>query len=191
MGRKLSFSRYSSPSCSCYSCPSSLSFPFVCGAWLQKAETGAVFWNNAGTLKGERRSKLVAMRHKWSVDKGRRMEKRKDSVSNEQDVQNERYDRTREAKTVESSRERSWKQKEIYEKIEKKKLAGVEYRSTRERLNRRQSYRRGREPTEETQRCRNNRGIERETRIKLRGKSRRCGGRWGEKTEREKGLTGR
>ncbi|KYM88797.1 hypothetical protein ALC53_02562, partial [Atta colombica] len=35
-------------------------------------------------------------------------------------------------------------------------------RCTRERLNRRQSYRRGREPTEETQRCRNNRGIERE-----------------------------
>lgn len=44
------------------------------------------------------------MRRKRSVDKGRRMERRKDSVADEQDVQNERNDRTREAKTVESPR---------------------------------------------------------------------------------------
>lgn len=45
------------------------------------------------------------MRRKRSVDKGKRMERRKDgSVADEQDVQNERNDRTREAKTVESPR---------------------------------------------------------------------------------------
>jgi len=55
----------------------------------------------------------------------------------------------------------------------------------REKLNGRQSYRGGRGPTEETQRCRNNKGIEREAHIKLRGKSRRCGGWRREKTERE------
>lgn len=44
------------------------------------------------------------MRRKRSVDKGRRMERRKDSAADEQDVQNERNDRTREAKTVESPR---------------------------------------------------------------------------------------
>lgn len=39
-------------------------------------------------------------------------------------------------------------------------MASVKY--WRGRLNERQSYRGGRGPTEETQRCRNNRGIERE-----------------------------
>lgn len=61
----------------------------------------------------------------------------------------------------------------------------MKYWSVRGRLNRRQSYRGGRGPTEETQRCRNNRGIERDARIKLRRKNRRCGGWWGGKTERE------
>lgn len=67
------------------------------------------------------------------------MERRKDSTPDEQDVQNVRNDRTREAKTAESPRiEVKSREKEIYEKLvkKKKKTTGVEYcRSARERLN--------------------------------------------------------
>lgn len=62
----------------------------------------------------------------------------------------------------------------------------MEYcKSERERLNGKQNYGEEKGSTEETQRCRNNRGIEMEARIKLRGKNRRCGGWREEKTESE------
>lgn len=50
------------------------------------------------------------------------MQRRKDSVSNEQDVQNERNDRTREAKTVESSRNEVESRKRYTKKLKKKRL---------------------------------------------------------------------
>lgn len=59
------------------------------------------------------------MRHKRSVDKGRRMKRRKDSVPDEQDVRN---DRTSEAKTVQSLRnERRKAEKKDIRKIGKKR----------------------------------------------------------------------
>lgn len=87
------------------------------------------------------------MCHKRSVDnKGRRMERRKDSKPDEQDVQNER---TRKAKTVESPRNKvKSRKKEIYGKLQKKKkkkekTIDVEYcRSERERLNEAELWRR-------------------------------------------------
>lgn len=121
------------------------------------------------------------------------MERRKDSGADEQDVQNERNDRTREVKTVESPRNevesRKKRHRENWKK--RKKKAGVEYRSARERLNGRQSYRGGRGPTEETQRCRNNRGTEREATYQTLWKKTDGAAAGEERKRKEKGLTGR
>lgn len=61
------------------------------------------------------------MRHQRSVDKGRRMKRRKDSMLVEQDVLSERSDRTREAGTVQSSRnEVESRKRENYRKLIRK-----------------------------------------------------------------------
>lgn len=128
------------------------------------------------------------MRHKRSVDKGRRMERRKDSMPDEQDVQNERDDRTREAKTVDAvERSRRQKEKRYTENWKKKRPAWNTVREC-ERKSKWEAElsREGRGPTEETQSCRNNREIEREARIKLRGKNRWCGGRREERKRKER-----
>lgn len=59
------------------------------------------------------------MRHKRSVDKARRMKRRKDSIPDEQDVRN---DRTREAKTLQSLRNKC--EKKNIRKIGKKEENG-------------------------------------------------------------------
>lgn len=109
-------------------------------------------------------------------------------MPDEQDVQNERNDRTEGGK---DSRRRGTKskakRKAIYGKLEKKKRPAWNTVRVREKdLNGRQSYREGRGPTEETQSCRNNREIEREARIKLRGKNRWCGWCGGRREERKR-----
>lgn len=77
-------------------------------------------------------------------------------MPDEQDVQNERNDRTRVAKTAESLRneDESRKERDIYGKLEKKRRRkndgrARDCRSAREGLNGRQNYRGERGPTEE------------------------------------------